>query len=76
MDDLTLAQVTSFVLSNYGPGGLALVTTLASVAAWWSSVSKHLCEAVPQMLTILGKFADNGVRIHLRIHMVDKDEDE
>jgi len=40
---------------------------------WWRSVSKHLCQAIPDALTIARNVTEDGLNIHLKVHMCDDD---
>ena len=60
-----LAEAVAFgsMLLERGPSGI-----------FWKSVSKHLCEAIPQALSIVDKFANNGIEVRLKLYQQSTDD--
>jgi len=71
-----LAEAVAFgsMLLERGPSGIFWLTVLGTVWAWWKSVSKHLCEAIPQALSIMDKFANNGIEVRLKLYQQSMDD--
>jgi len=75
MEEVGFTTLLLDLAESSGTWKALVVGGLVLAWRWWKSVSEHLCQAIPDALTIARNVTENGLDVRLKVHMCE-DEDK